>query len=126
MTMTAGTVTVASDGTASGGDLARALYDADVATMTLPDLPVVGSTAAPYTAARPATQDDVDLAQAGRLRALQEAARRANAYASALVTYLKANARARVTSESLGRTPSPNDPNTGIQPPVSPVDIPLV
>ncbi len=126
MSMTAGTVTVNPDGTASGGDLARALYDADVATMALPSPPVVGSTAAPYTAARPATQTDVDLVQAGRLRALQEAARRANAYASALVTYLKGNARARVTTESLGRTPNPNDANAAIQPPATSVDIPIV
>jgi hypothetical protein len=50
----------------------------------------------------------------------------ANAVASAVVAHLAANAKAHVTSEVLGRTPSPNNANTNIQPPSAAVDIPIV
>lgn len=45
--------------------------------------------------------------------------------ADALVTYIQANATAHVTSQVLGITPNPNNANTNIQPPSSPVDIPI-
>lgn len=114
------------DEVVTGTGYARALYDADVATMTLPTLPMLGATDPPYTTLRPVSADDIDLVRAGRVRALQEAARRANAYASATVTYFTANAKARVTSQSLGRTPNPNNPDVAIQPPLSTVDLPIV
>jgi hypothetical protein len=125
MSMTAGTVTVADNETVSGAGLARALYDADAATMTLMTLPTLGATTAPYSAARPVAQSDIDLVQTGRLLTLRDVARRANAYASAIVTYLQANAKAHVTNQSLGRTPNPNDPDTAIAAPSAPVDIPI-
>ena len=61
----------------------------------------------------------------------QEIAAQANAVAI-LIPYIVANAQitngtlvAHVTNQSLGLTPSPNNANTAIQPPASPVDIPL-
>lgn len=53
--------------------------------------------------------------------------------ATGLVPYVTSNASvvvagtvtAHVTSESLGRTPNPNNPNTAIVAPSAPVDIPL-
>lgn len=125
MSLVAGSVSVDEDEVVTGTGYARALYDADVATMTLPTLPTLGSTSPPYTAARPVAQTDIDLMQAQRVRALQEAARRANAYASATVTYFQANAVARVTSESLGRLPASITTGTPIDAPSSPVNIPI-
>lgn len=45
--------------------------------------------------------------------------------ATAIVQHLQANAVAHVTNQSLGLTPSPNNANTAIQPPASPVDVPI-
>ena len=57
----------------------------------------------------------------------QQLAVTANAYASALVAYLQANAKAHVTKEVLARTPAQNPvpPNVDGQPPAAPVDIPI-
>lgn len=116
MSMTAGSVSVAAGEVVSGTGLARALYDADAATLTLPTAPTLGATAAPYSTERPVTALDVTLANDGRLRALQEAARRATAYATALVTYMQANAQAKVEAGAAGdglqTTPDPNNPAT--------------
>jgi hypothetical protein len=51
----------------------------------------------------------------------------ANAYAAALVTYLQANARGRVTTEVLARMPNVNPvpPSADAQPPSAPVEIPI-
>lgn len=129
MAMSAGSVSVDSSENVTGTGLARDLYDADAASMVaagmLPTVPTLGSTAAPYTAEQPVTSAEVGAFRAARVRLLQEAARRATAYASALVSYIQANAKARVTSQSLGRTPDPNDPDAPIEPPTSPVDLPI-
>lgn len=124
MTMTAGTVSVDNSGVVTGTHLARAIYDADVATMVLPPLPVLADTTPPYTAARPVTTADIQLVVDGRILMLQDAARRATAYASALVTYMQANAVARVsTSQSLGRLPGSITTGTAIDAPAVQVDL---
>jgi hypothetical protein len=106
MAMTAGTVTVDGSGVASGGGMARAIYDA---FMALPGVPT------------------------GNIPWKQAVAPLCNAMGSGIVSYIQGNAvvdfsvsgNAHVTSQSLGRTPSPNNANTAIQAPSSPVDVPL-
>jgi hypothetical protein len=49
-----------------------------------------------------------------------------NAIAIAVVAHITANAKAHVTTEILGRTPNPNNPNTNILAPAAPVDVPIV
>lgn len=100
MSMTAGTVTVADDESVTGTGLARARYDADVATLDLPALPTLGATTAPYSAARPVSAADIASVRAGRLLALRERARVANAYAAADVTYFQANMVARISTST--------------------------
>lgn len=101
MSMTGGTVTIADDGTVAGAGLARALFDAQMTLI-------------------PAFRD------AGAQRETQRGiATWANAIAAAIVGYVQANAVARVVTEVLGRTPNPNNPNTNIQPPAAPVDVPI-
>lgn len=132
MSLDAGTVSVADDETPTGSGMALALYTSMVTFITLPTLPALGATAAPYSAARPATQTDINNAQAGRLTALRGVAAQANGIATGLVPYVTANAEvhvgsmaAHVTNESLGRTPNPNAADRAIEPPSYPVDIPL-
>lgn len=124
MAMTAGSVTVNDDESHAGTGLALEIYLADKATLTLPAVPTVGLIVSPYSTDRPSNSTDVDLVKAQRVAALREAARRATAYA-VTVTYIQNNGVARVTSESLGRTPDPNSANTPIQAPSSPVNIPI-
>jgi hypothetical protein len=106
---------------ATGNGLAKALYDADVATLSLPSLPVVGQTSAPFAAGRPCTQADVDVVKAARLALLNDAARRANAYGTATVAYFTTNAAVTVniptSASGLQRTPNPNNANTDTQGP---------
>ena len=90
-TLVAGSVTVSSLEVATGTGMALAIYAADAATMTLPTAPTLGATSAPYTAERPVAQTDVDSVKAGRVSILQDAARRATAYASAIVSDLQAH-----------------------------------
>lgn len=49
-----------------------------------------------------------------------------NDLAAGIVPYIQATAKAHVTTEVLGRTPNPNNPNTNIQPPTAAVDIPIL
>lgn len=126
MSMTAGSVTFdEDDNLVTSAGLAVALYEADIATMAFPTVPTLGSTTPPYTANRPATASDIQIANDGAQLMREDAARRATAYASALVAYIQANAVARVTTESLGRTPDPNNADTAIQPPLATVNIPI-
>jgi len=92
MAMEAGSIEVLDDETHQGSGLALALYEADAGTLELPKVPSVGETGRPYRVERPATQADVEQVRAGRLRALREVARRANAYAGAIAGFLKAQA----------------------------------
>lgn len=123
MTIQAGSVKVLEDGTHAGDGLALALYEADTATMEVPEVPEVGSTERPYRAERPATKLDAELVRTGRGRVLREAARRANAYAEAIVGYLKAHAEVIVTEQRLGRVPASAEPGTAIDPPTKPVSL---
>ncbi len=110
------------DESRSGSGLALALYDADVATLTLPALPVVDDEDPPFHPSRPATATDVDVVQAARLQLLNEAARRANAYASAIVSHVTANGKARITTgTSAGKVPNPVVAGDPIDPPDSAV-----
>lgn len=135
MALAAGTVTVTAHATTGapvyvGSGLSLALaqgyLDGLIADGVLPALPALGSTSAPFSADRPAEQADIDAAIAARGTLYATEARRARLYAAALVTHITANAKARVTSESLGRTPDPNNANTAIQAPAAPVEIPIV
>ena len=87
--LVAGSVTVAADESATGSGYALALYSADIATATLPTLPTLGNTAAPYSSDRPVQQSDIDVLKTARVALLQEAARRATAYASGTVSYFQ-------------------------------------
>lgn len=125
MSLSAGTVTVATNEAATGSGLALARYQADIATRVLPTAPTLGSTTAPWTTARPVSQEDVDGVKAVRLAILREAARLATAYASADVAYFTANMKAVISGVSVGVTPDPNDPGVAIAPPASPVLLPI-
>lgn len=94
MSMVAGSVTVADDESRSGSGMALAIYDADFATLTLPPVPTLGSTIPPWNATFPVSPSDVAQAKKGRLGILKERARQANAYASAVVSYIQAHATA--------------------------------
>jgi hypothetical protein len=91
LSLVAGSVTVAPDESAAGTGMAKAIYDADVATIALPALPVLGSTAAPYSSAHPVDANDVNVFKAARLGLLTESARRATALAIAIVATLQAD-----------------------------------
>jgi hypothetical protein len=127
--MTGGTdVVVSSDESAAGAGLQWALYQADVATANLPSLYVVGQTTSPFSSDNPATAQQVADANPQlttvRLSILRGIATKANAWARTIVSYVQANAVARVTtSTSCGRTPTPNDPSTAILPPAAEVDL---
>lgn len=93
MALEAGSVSVANNGTITGGGLARAIMD----------------------------QVLVPMNGASNVSALQQNAPFANNLAAAIVNYLVANAEVSVTiptsASGLQRTPSPNDPNTNTQGP---------
>ncbi len=91
MTLLAGSVSVAAGEVVTGSGMALAIYNEDAATLTLPTVPTLGSTAAPYTVARPVQASDRAVYTAARLGALQDAARRATAYAVAIVATLQAD-----------------------------------
>src|SRR5690606_14689910 len=117
--MQVGTVTVTGlDGSNNpvlgpgAGGMALAIYQA-IAAEEDEDLqqvivPTLGQTTTPYSAQRPASQADVDLARDMRLMLARRWASRARALAKGIVEYIKANAEvdlspayANVTSESL-------------------------
>ena len=125
MALTAGTVTVANDETASGAGLARALYDAQIASLAalLPAVPVLGDDTFPWSAERPVSQADIDGMKAARLIALRETARSSTAIAAGFVPYFAANAKARIVADATGdglqTTPNPNAPATATTRPAS-------
>ncbi len=86
MAMVAGTVAISDAGVVTGADLARALYDAHIVKFSLMNegTPPEGISQAQAIQANVATRRYV--------------ADQANAYASALVTYLQANAQAKVAT----------------------------
>jgi hypothetical protein len=118
MSMQPGSVTVAGDASYTGTGLAMALMDAHVATA---EALVASQIAASQIATTPASQLAMKLAIRQGLAAM------ANAYGSAMVAYLQANATAHVTTQVLALTPTadPVPSNTAVQPPASPVDIPI-
>lgn len=123
--MNAGSVSVSSSEVVTGTGLARELYDADAATLVLPSLPTLGQNTAPYTAKRPCSQADINEVKTARVQLLQEAARRANAYASATVSHIKTNALAKVDQGALQRTPNPNNADTHTVAPIVPAYLPI-
>ena len=81
--------------------------------------------------AGPVTADDQDQVNKGRNAYFQDLASTCTAIAS-VITYLLSNAvvnigtmTVEVTSQKLGRVPSPNTTGTDIDPPFSPVNIPI-
>lgn len=123
MSLSVGSVTVAGDGTVTSSGVAKRYFDADVATLPFATPPTLGQTTAPFSTARPATADDIDGVNQANIKAKQEAARRANANAAALFDVLTIDAHAVVSSESVGKTPSPNNAATPIDPPDAPVEL---
>jgi hypothetical protein len=120
MAMIAGSVAVAPDGSYTGSDLAKALMDAHVTSAEA----LLAAQAQPLAdAGFPGVTTDPKVKAAMR----QQLAAMANAYATALVSYLRANAKAHVTVEVLARTPNlnPVPANADAQPPAAPVDIPI-
>jgi hypothetical protein len=99
MALSAGTVTAVSDGTRTGSGMSLAIFDAIAA------MPGYDRVASPQTA------------------------QFATAVAAAIISYLTQNSvisgSATVSNQSLGKTPSPNNANTAIQPPATPVTIPV-
>lgn len=136
MALAAGTVliSVSDVGNISyvGSGLALALAQAEIAAKVMPTVPTIGQTSSPYAVSFPASQTDVTAAVTIIEAIADDVQRRANAYAMALIAYFVANAvvnagtlQANVTSQSLGRTPNPNNANTPIVAPSSPVTVPL-
>jgi hypothetical protein len=125
VTLFAGSVGLNSDESASGSGLALALYTADAATRSLPTLPTLGSTAAPFRPERPVNADDVAQIETARFAALGEACRLANAYAGAIIGYLTAHSTVivTVTGGGLQRTPNPNNPSTATLAPATAVTL---
>lgn len=129
MALLAGTVSVADNESVTGNGMARALYDADAATLTLPAIPALASTAQPFTTAYPCNEGNRQMVKDARLVMLRDAARRANAYAAALVDYLPDHLDVTVTvgtGTSVGRVPTPATSGTPIDPPSAPVDLTVV
>ena len=118
MSLVAGSVEVASDASYTGSGLAMALMDAHVATAEALAAAQLAASGITTTAASQASM---------KLGIRQSLAAMANAYASALVTYIQANAIAHVTTQVLARMPaaSPFPPNADAQPPAAPVEIPI-
>jgi len=126
MAMTAGMVSVDNDGNVTGSDLARAFYDAHAATIDLPTPPTVGSTDAPFSTGRPASQRDHDLTVEGNVRALQGVADQATAYAAALVQYLKDNAQAKIADDATADNLMKDSTDSNCKHPASPKYLPVV
>ena len=114
-------VVIASNETVTAGSgLKRELYDADVASLPLPKLLVLGNTDPPFSPGHPCEQEHVAEIQKARVKMKQDAARRANAYATAIVEHFKANAKAVISTTTVcGRTPNPLVVNANIQPPTA-------
>lgn len=126
MSMSAGSVAVAGDESVTGSGLARELYDADAATMPLPTVPGLGVTTSPFTVARPSNTSDQNAIKAARLVILRDLARRANAYATAIVAHITANAVATIsTSARAGKIPNPVVAGDPIDPPGTAVTLPI-
>jgi hypothetical protein len=152
--LTVGTVTFSLDAvtgvpTFGGSGLARELAEADAISKGLTAaIPTEASSGdggyARSLLATDAEKTKFDLEQAEGIRKRRESAlmsrqfvledvcRQSRVYATAILTHIVNNAQvtlsgvaARVTSQSLGRTPNPNDVNTPIQAPSAPVDVPL-
>lgn len=135
MSVGSASVSVDSEGviTPTISGMAGTLYTGLAAAFAseLPAVPVVGNTDPPYSAGRPVSAQDKVIAVVFRQKVASNWAKFANGLAP-MVTYIVANAqvipdtlKAHVSTESLGRTPNPNNAATAIDHPTSPVDIPL-
>jgi hypothetical protein len=134
VSLAVGAVAIADNESVSGTGAARAIYDATVSiAVNLGPLvlPTLGATLAPYRTERPVGQGDIDRMKIARLIVLRAHATTCTVIAN-LIPYLVENAsivpgslHATVTTESVGVTPTPNDPGAAILPPASPVGIPL-
>jgi hypothetical protein len=107
MALTAGSVTITSDGR-TGSGMAVAIYDKLIATKNAVN--AMGGAL-------------------GKMSDREGLAEYAVAIAEAVVAYITANAAvsgtAQVTSQSLGRAPNPNNAGAAIQAPASPVSVPV-
>lgn len=117
-----------------GTGMALAIYQGLAASQAgaLPNVPTTGQTSAPYSVGRPANAGDVATMREIRLRVAQGWASMATGIANGVVDHIQAFATvdltpayANVSTEKLGRTPDPLAPNADIQPPSSPVHVPL-
>lgn len=103
MAMTAGSVSIAADGTETKSGAASDLYDL-LKAQTTTDLLEFGQ-------AFPTGSDSVTIKKA--------LAKQSNLMATWMVTYLTTNAQAKITTAQSGlqRTPNPNNPDTNTQAP---------
>ena len=113
----------------SGTGLARAIAEADIASML-----AAGSVAlCPYPPPSSVLEGKPEEAQASiradwlnyRQKQVELAAARAQAIAIAVVDHFTENAVARVTTQSLGRMPASTSEDTPIKAPAAPVDVPI-
>lgn len=133
MALVAGTVSVSATEVVSGSGLARAIYDAEVATTDLPPQDV-SSEHAGWDDYKAELQEKLTSARLDqRVSTLRGIAKKATALASALVPYFTTNAEISLATvvatvsptTSTGRTPNPNDPDTAIQGPAVAVTLPV-
>jgi len=99
-------------------------YYAGLATPQPAPLPVLGSTANPFSAERPCEAGDIASLAAGNLAQYKFWADMAN-MGGQFIAYILANGHAHVTIEQLGELPSPLTVGTPIAAPAAPVDIPI-
>ena len=120
MSLVAGTVAVNSSGVASGGGMARAIYDALLGTAGMVTLLAMQDTDQTQSNYVPPT---------AKVTAKQGMAEMATAIGDAVVGYLTANAslsgNAHVTTQSLGALPTTITAGQPIAGPSTPVDVPL-
>ena len=140
MALAAGTVTITANATTGAPSyvgsglalaMAQAYINAEIAAGTFPAVPAVGATTpSPWSAARPVSADDVTALVAARQRFYDAEARRAVAYASAIVTEITTNAKAFIDAAPFGVStrvmPASTAAGTPIDPPASAVFIPIV
>lgn len=130
--MTAGVITVLGDGTYTIVPAAGPFGDPSTATSMAQSIfeqaypPIINDTRT-FPAKTQAQIVDATTTPptTNKGRVMANLAAQANAMAAAIVGYEQANAVAKVTTQSLGVTPNPNNPDTAIGPPASPVLIPI-
>jgi hypothetical protein len=121
LSLSAGSTSVAPDGSATGDGLSKAIYDS---SLVAPSMAAVLAN----TSTDPATGIPF-IPEATKLTLRQGLAEQANATATAVISYFLANTVlagiAHVSNERLGALPSALVAGTPIDPPAAAVDVPV-